>query len=110
MSKRTCRHIHLLIALSLICLVLGPAGESFAQTQYEEGTVTRAPWHDRYQRIEIDGVRYTFMPDAALHIREKNWQTGGYDEEPVSFHRILDGQKVALQAHGHRIFQLVILP
>ena len=97
------------IVLLFSFLSFGLADNGFSQTRHKEGTVTKAPWKDRYQRIEIDGVNYTFMPDAVIYERQNNWGDG-YTEKPTSYYKIFNGRKVSLQVQGHRIYQLTILP
>ncbi len=99
----------LLIVFFLTFLSLGLSVNGFSQTRHKEATVTRAPWQEKYQRIELDGIKYTFMPDAVLYERENN-RNGGYSESPTSYYKIYNGRKVSVQVQGHRIYQLVILP
>ena len=95
------------IAILTLLAILLLAASAMAHTHWHQGTVTKAPWLERYHYIEIDNKVYTFMPEATLTLRKKN-RHGDYDQKYVQWQQIKKGQNVLIDIQGRRIYQLTI--
>jgi hypothetical protein len=89
-------------------LVLIWAGPLFASTVWNNGIVTKAPWTERYQHIEIDKVKYTFMLKNVRLARHFKMPSGAWNESPITLRDIRIGHKVWIRIQGHRIYELFI--
>ena len=105
MKKNTKRH--LIIPLTGLLLLVF-SGTLLAQTVWESGTVTKSPWVERHRHIEVNGVKYTFMPQKIKMERFYGTPSGPLHKEAVSFKDIRVGDKVRIRIEGHRIYQLRI--
>lgn len=84
------------------------SGAVYARTEWVMGTVTKGPWVETHRHMEVDGVKYTFMPrDVNM---EKHYQSysGIWQKEDISFRDIRVGQKVMIRIQGRRIYELYI--
>ncbi|MBN2231517.1 MAG: hypothetical protein JW781_01670 [Deltaproteobacteria bacterium] len=103
------RRLPLVVVIALFLITLpGLAAPVAAQGIWRGGIITRVPWLDKYRYIEVDGKRYTFMPDTALHRQERD-ANGMYHEIPITFRNILIGQQVKISIQGRRIYQLLVV-
>lgn len=89
-------------------LLLAFSGPLFARTVWESGTVTRSPWMETHRHIEVNGVKYTFMPQDINMERLYQAPTGRWFKEDISFTDIRVGDKVWIRIQGRRIYQLYI--
>ncbi len=101
-----------IIATMAIVLTLhlgGLLGEPLmAQTMWVEGTVTTAPWLDRYHRIGVNGVTYTFMPEIGISFPNKSRPKVSGEKLTSLLQIIQTDQKVKMRVQGHRIYEIII--
>ena len=77
-----------------------------AATFWDSGSVTKSPWVEKYRHIEVDGVKYTFMPQDIKMERFYRDSSGQWQKEAVSFEDIRIGDKVRMRIQGHRIYEI----
>ena len=97
--------IAVLIAGSLL---ISFSGTLFARTIWKTGTVTKEPWFERYQRIEIDNIKYTFIPDIGRIVRHTFYSADQGREDVISFDNIKKGDDVLMRVQGFRIYEFII--
>jgi len=79
-----------------------------AQTVWESGKVTKSPWLETDRHIEVNGVKYTFMPQDIKMERLYRISSDRWHQEEVSFRDIRIGDKVLMRIQGHRIYEFRI--
>jgi hypothetical protein len=89
------------------CLLLASAFV-WAHTVWLEGRVGKAPWTEKYRHIEVNGVKYTFMPDATINVHHRNG-SGSYVDDPIPLSHIRKGQRVLIRIQGYRIYEITVL-
>ena len=87
-------------------LLLAFSGTLLAQTVWESGTVTKSPWMETFRHVEVNGVKYTFMPQDIQMKRYYRTPSGEWIEKNVSFSDIRVGDKVWMRIQGHRIYEM----
>lgn len=92
----------------LLCLVVTASSVYAANgwRHWKSGEVTQEVWNDgEFRRIEVDGVPYTFMPDARIFriVRQSN---GGYLETSIKPLNVYRHQQVNMLVQGFRIYTL----
>ena len=97
----------LLMVMAGLFLLL-PGAPLSARTVWKTGTITKAPWVDRHQRMEVDKEPYLFMPKDVRMTRHYQDSSGAWQEEPISLQELHKGQKVWMRIQGHRIYELFI--
>jgi len=71
---------------------------------WDEGVVTKVPWHERYTFIQIDNVRYTVMEGAkVVKVYEKK---GATYKKKMNIYSLLEGQTLTYKKEGNRIYQI----
>jgi hypothetical protein len=102
------------IKLSLIVVLIAGfiitsfSGTLFARTVWKTGTVTKEPWFERYQRIEVDDIQYTFMPNVERIVKHTFYYVDQGMEEEISFNDIKEGDDVLMRVQGFRIYEFII--
>ena len=103
MKKNTKRR--LIISLTGL-LLFAFSGTLLAATVWESGRVTKSPWVERHRHIEVNGAKYTFMPQDIKMERLYKDAAGNWHKENVSFRDIRVGDKVWMRIQGHRIYEM----
>ena len=75
-----------------ICLLLLASAPVPAHTVWLEGRVSKAPWSEKYHHIEVNGEKYTFMPEATINVHHRN-ASGSYTDDPIPMSHIRKGQQ-----------------
>lgn len=101
------------IKLTLICtltalLFVTLSGAVFAQNIWVTGLVTKSPWVEKYRHIEVNGIKYTLMPENVKIARHYQVSPGMWKERQVSFDSIRKGREIMIEVEGHRIYQIWI--
>jgi hypothetical protein len=89
-------------------ILLSFAAPLFARTVWVSGTVTKSPWLEKYSYIEVDGVKYTFMPKDVNMERQYQAYDGIWHRESILLRDIREGHRVMMRVQGHRIYQLFL--
>jgi len=97
----------LLIAMAGLILLFSGTPLS-ARTVWKTGTVTKAPWFDRHQRMGVDNEPYLFMPENVRLARHYIDSSGAWQEEPLRLRELYKGRKVWMRIQGNRIYELFI--
>ena len=105
MKTVTGRLVFLALTLMLILFWEAPL---FAMGVWEMGIVTKEPWGQQNQHIEVGAVKYTFAQKNVVLARHYLNSSGICSEEPISMRHIQEGQKVVLKVEGHRIIVLYL--
>lgn len=92
-----------LVASVLLFFLFSSVSE--ARTWFK-GTVTSTA-SVNIGKIEIDGVRFTFMPRASVKQRYEI-AFGEFQFRNISLNRVQAGSRVRMLIEGHRIYQLVL--
>jgi hypothetical protein len=95
----------LIIALTGL-LLFAFSGPLPAMTVWESGRVTKSPWVETHRHIEVNGVKYTFMPQEIKMERLYRLSSGQWQVEDVSFRDIRVGDKIWMRIQGHRIYEV----
>ena len=103
MKKNTKR---LLIIPLTGLLLFAFSGNLPAATVLESGRVTKSPWVETHRHIEVNGVKYTFMPQDIKMERLYQTSSDQWHEEAVTFGDIRVGNKVWMRIQGHRIYEM----
>ena len=103
MKKNTKR---LLIIPLTGLLLLAFSGPLPAATVWGSGRVTKSPWVETHRHIEVNGVKYTFMPHDINMERLYRISSDQWHKEKVSFRDIKVGDKVWIRIQGHRIYEV----
>jgi len=98
----------LAVAVFCTCLLMGWQSPVQAQQVWHAGTVTKDAWFERYNRIEIESVRYVFMPEVAITLGDKQYLNVKGDEQTQLLSNFYAGRRVTFSAHGHRIFEIML--
>jgi hypothetical protein len=102
-------HIKKLFVFALAGLLLFAfSGPVFARALWFKGTVTRAPWVDTHNRVEIDNKTYTLMlkeDKFERHYLDSNGRWHG-EKLPIPYLRV--GQNVIMKAEDRRIYELYV--
>lgn len=96
-----------LITLTLLLLLAAPVPRAEALGQWINGTVTRTPWQDKYWRIEINGLKYTLMPEVLIRSRSNDGK-GRQLLTPVPMRHLTTGKKVEARCQGFRIHEIIL--
>ena len=89
-------------------LLFALAGPLMAGPVWMEGTVTKAPWTDKYRHIGINDVTYTFVPKYAKIERLYKMPSGAWNYANIDLQRIGVGERVWIRAEGPKIYQLIV--
>lgn len=77
---------------------------------WKSGEVTSEVYQEGdFNRIGIDNIPYTFMPDAQIW-RVSRQSHGGLVESPIELQNIYQYQKIEMLVQGFRIYQLKVTP
>jgi hypothetical protein len=95
------------IAAISVCLLLASPPVP-AHTVWLEGRVSQAPWSEKHRHIEVNGEKYTFMPEATINLHHRN-ASGSYTEDPIPMSHIRKGQRVLIRIQGYRIYEITVL-
>jgi hypothetical protein len=87
--------------------MLSPAAAS-AQAIWSDGTITRAPWQDRYIHVAIDDVSYTFLNEDIRIAQQYEVKPGMYHERSLTVSDLAVGLPVIIRAQGHRIYEILV--
>jgi hypothetical protein len=93
---------------SFLLLAFSPAGLAGPVPTWRGGIVTKAPWAEVYNHIEINGERYTFNPKGFTVEREYKMSVGGFAREEWPLAAVGAGQSVVMKVLGHRIYKLIV--
>jgi hypothetical protein len=85
---------------------IGPGLRAFWLT----GIVSRAPWVDADQQryIAVNDDEYTFVSDDVRPVRHFKDNAGIWQEEPISFSDVREGENVMLLIAGPHVYGLII--
>jgi len=97
------------IGLVLSGLLLISSSFAAAQAMWHTGTVTKEAWKDTYDRIEVNDVPYTLMPEGVRIAAQYQSQPGIYNSRRIQLKDISQGQKVMIRAQGHRIYEILVV-
>ena len=100
--------IKLIFVVALTGLLLVTfSGSLFARTVWRTGTVTKKPWIEKHRYIEVNNIKYLFMPKVRL---VKHYFIGSAkgEEEEISFGDIRAGDKVLMRVQGFRVYEFII--
>ena len=89
-------------------LLLAFSGTLPAATVWKTGSVSKSPWLETDRHIEVNGVKYTFMPQDIKMERLYRISSDRWHQEEVSFRDIRIGDKVLMRIQGHRIYEFRI--
>jgi hypothetical protein len=105
MSSRI-RTYSFIVLISLLFFAF--SGAAYAREIWINGTVTKAPWTDGYQYIEIDHAKYTFMPKV-LEIRlPHRYDYARQHKKNDELRFIQKGQEVWMKVQGRRIYEILV--
>ena len=90
------------LTIILIALLCEPI---LAHTVWVSGVVTKKPWTEKYQYIEVNNVRYTFMPKI-FKITASRKTLARSDNQIID--SIKEGQTILIRVQGHRIYEIII--
>jgi hypothetical protein len=93
---------------SFLLLALSATGLAGPVPTWRGGTVTKAPWVEVYNHVEINGERYTFNPKSFTVEREYKMSVGGFTREEWPLAGVGVGQSVVMKVLGHRIYKLIV--
>lgn len=96
--------------LFVTCIAAPLVADAAPWRYWKQGEVTRALWtEDGFNKIEIDRIPYTMMPDARFY-RVSKTSTGAFNESPIGSEKLYRTQRVEYLVQGFRIYQLKVLP
>ena len=101
------KHFNVLVALLLAIFITPVFDKVEAQTVMKEGTITTAPWLNKYYRMKVDGIVYTFMPTVQIDAYFTD-----YDPQEMSSYlagKFRVGDKVNIAKQGFRIYRVEFL-
>lgn len=101
------------VKIGIVCVLLGwlflcPAGTS-AQAVWVNGTITKAPWQDKYIHIGINEIPYTFLNKEIRIAQHYEVKPGMYDERKLGLDDLAVGKEVMIRAQGHRIYEIRVV-
>ena len=76
-----------------------------ASTRWVSGEVTRSPWVEKYDKIEVDGVTYTIMPKTRI-LREYTDANGADQRQTYSLNQLHRGLKINIRIQGTRVYEI----
>ena len=79
-----------------------------ASTRWVAGEVTKSPWKQKYDKIEVDGVTYTIMPKIKIR-REFTDNKGADQKQPYSLNRLHRGMEITIRVQGTRIYEILYI-
>lgn len=92
------------VTLVLIVLAFCSIQQVQAQTVMHRGTITTAPWLDRYYYIELDHIKYMFMPNVQIDADFTRYKS--QPMTPVLAHRFKVGTSITVAKQGFRIYRV----
>jgi len=92
-------------ATIIMVLILFLSSPLFAHMVWVSGMVTKKPWTGKYQYIEVNKVRYTFMPEI-FKITAPRRILSRSDKQMID--GIEKGQNILIRVQGHRIYEIII--
>ena len=99
--------------LITVCLLIGSMmllpTVSTAQAVWANGTITKSPWHDRYIRIGVNDITYTFLNENIRIAQPYEVKPGMYNERKLTLRDLTVGQDVMIRAQGHRIYEIRVV-
>ncbi|MFT5698178.1 MAG: hypothetical protein ACI8ZB_001032 [Desulforhopalus sp.] len=101
------KRLSLITALLMAILILPVASELQAATVMKSGTVTAAPWFDRYFKIRIDGIVYMFMPTVQIDAYFTDYDSQEMTSYLAKKFRV--GDKLTIAKQGFRIYRVEFL-
>ena len=106
MGKRPKKCVLIMLAMVWLTIVCAPARAD--NRVWVGGQVTKSPYNDgKYDRLEVDGVRYRLMSNATIYKRAKSYD-GSFTQAPILFSDIRSGQTLELLIQGSRIFKIIV--
>jgi hypothetical protein len=106
--NRTITKTFIIALVSFVFLAFSANGFAGAVPTWKHGMVTKAPWVEVYNHIEINGERYTFNPRGFTVEREYKMAVGGFMREEMPLTAIRVGHSVMMKVLGHRIYKLLV--
>jgi hypothetical protein len=106
--NRTVNSIFILLLVSCVLLPFSPNAFAEAIPTWKGGIVTKTPWVEVYNHIEINGERYTFNPKGFTVEREYKMSAGGFTRVEMPLTAISVGQPVVMKVLAHRIYKLIV--
>ena len=95
----------IVLGLLLVIIQTSMAGD---HAVWQSGMVTRTPVMVKsHYEIEVDGVRYSFLPDIRItyrYLRNK----GAYNERNCTVHSIIRGQNLMMKIRGKNVLQIIL--
>ena len=104
----TMKKTFIIALVSFILLAFSASGFAGPVPTWKAGVVTKAPWVEVYNHIEINGERYTFNPKGFTVEREYKMSVGGFTRKEMTLTAIGVGQSVVMKVLGHRIYKLIV--
>jgi hypothetical protein len=99
-SKRVYTVALTIILIAFLCEPI------LAHTAWIDGIVTKKAWTEKYQHIEVDNVKYTFMPNVLRITAPRKTLRNRSDKQIIN--SIKEGQNVSIRIQGHRIYEIII--
>ncbi len=91
--------------VTAVLLIFSPCQKSLhAHTIFITGTVTKPPWLDRYYRMEVDGIPYTFMPKVQIDADFTDYNAQEMTEYLARQFKV--GVKLGIAKQGFRIYRV----
>ena len=106
--NRTMKKTFIIVLVSFVLSAFSANGFARTVPTWKSGMVTKSPWVEVYNHIEINGERYTFNPRGFTVEREYKMSVGGFMREDMPLTAIGVGQSVMMKVLGHRIYKLLV--
>jgi len=106
--NRTVKTTFILFLGFYVLWAFSPNGFAEALPTWKKGIVTKTPWIEVYNHIEINGERYTFNPKGFTVEREYKMSAGGFTRKEMPLTAISVGQPVVMKVLAHRIYTLIV--
>ncbi len=108
LGLKSIKNLAPIFAAAVILLSAGWGSTVQAQRVWQAGRVTQDAWFERYNRIEIDGIKFVFVPEVTITLPEKQYRKVSGEEQTLLLSAFYAGRKVTYSAHGHRIFEIML--
>lgn len=93
-----------LAILVLIVLALCSVQQVQAQTVMHRGTITTAPWFDRYYYLKLDHIKYMFMPKVQIDADFTRYKP--QPMTPALARNLKVGTSITVAKQGFRIYRV----
>ena len=90
--------------VSMFFLISTSVLNSDAIGTWKKGMVTKAPWDDKYSRVEINDVIYTLM--RGIKISEVYHKDDSIYKDLIPVYQLNLGSRVTFMVEGNRIYQI----